>query len=340
MRRVNAAPRGAARGLVARPALILASLLAAAVITLASVSVDDQGQATSSGGYTWSLALWYLPVGVMGIWFVRRRYQTFQRPAFWTTLVLLLVFGCALDFFLAHSLFVFPNGAATLLPEAPALGAPVPLEEYLFYLGGFLFILLLYIWCDEDFLSRYNIPDYVQTWRETGRRRVTGFDPLSLVAAALMIGLAWGYKARMAPAPYRGGFPTYFAYLTAAGLTPAVGALTGTKRFINWRALTVVFLAVVAVSVIWEVTLAAPLGWWGYQPRRMLGIVVRAWRDLPLEAVLVWLFASFATVIIYEFVKVWQASGGRTPAFVPPAARATMQRLYYMSSEERGNADA
>ena len=140
----------------------------------------------------------------------------------------------------------------------------------------------------------------------------------------------------MEPAPYRGGFPAYFAYLTAAGLTPAIGLLRGTSRFINWRAFTVVFLAVVAISILWEVTLAAPLGWWGYQPPRMLGVIVPAWHDLPLEAALVWLAASFTTVILYEFVKVWQASGGKVPAFVPQAARAGVRRFYHVPSEESG----
>lgn len=320
----------AARRLVAMPVLVLGSLVAAAIVTLASVSLDDQGQMTSVGGYTWSLSLWFLPGGVIWAWFIRRRNQTIQRPAFWTTLVVLLVFGFALDFFLAHTFFVFPDRSATLLPPAPALGAPVPLEEYLFYLGGFLFILLLYVWCDEDFLSRYNVPDYQGAWKKSGRIRVIEFDPLSLAAGVLMIGLAWGYKSTIAPDPYRGGFPSYFAYLTAAGLTPAMGLIKGTKHFINWRAFTVVFLAVVAISIVWEVTLAAPLSWWGYQPHRMLGIVVRAWHDLPLEAVLVWLAASFTTVIIYEFIKIWQASGGRIPASVPPRVRAKIHRLYHL----------
>lgn len=315
------------------PVLVLASLLAAAIVTLATVRLDAQGGMTSAGGYTWSLTLWYLPAGVIWAWFIRRGNQTIQRPAFWTTLVILLVFGFALDFFLAHAFFVFPEGSATLLPAAPALGAPVPLEEYLFYLGGFLFILLLYVWCDEDFLSRYNVPDYGETWRRSGRKRVAEFDPLSLAAAVLMIALAWSYKATLAPDPYRGGFPWYFAYLAAAGLMPAMGLLKGTKQFINWRAFTVVFLAVVAVSILWEVTLAAPLGWWGYQPPRMLGIAVRAWHDLPVEAILVWLAASFTTVIVYEFVKVWQASGGKAPGFVPPAARSRIRRLYHLPPE-------
>lgn len=316
------------------PVLILLSLLVAATITLASVHLSDQGTMISTGGYTWSLTLWYLPAAVIWAWFARRRNQTLQRPAFRTTLVILLVFGFALDFFLAQAFFTFPAGSATLLPPAPALGAPVPLEEYLFYLGGFLFILLLYIWCDEDFLSRYNVPDYQATWKSTGRTRITEFDPLSLAAGVAMIGLAWAFKATLAPEPYRGGFPAYFAYLTAAGLLPAMGWLRGTKRFINWRAFTVVFLAVVAISILWEVTLAAPLGWWGYQPPRMLGLAVRAWHDLPVEAVLVWLAASFTTVIIYEFVKVWQASGGKTPAFVPRAARTRIRQLYQLPAEE------
>ena len=62
---MNHALRAAARRVVAMPVLVLASLLAAATVTLASVSLDTQGRMTSAGGYTWSLTLWYLPVAVI-----------------------------------------------------------------------------------------------------------------------------------------------------------------------------------------------------------------------------------------------------------------------------------
>jgi hypothetical protein len=41
----------------------------------------------------------------------------------------------------------------------------------------------------------------------------------------------------------------------------------------------------------------------------MMGIGIGAWSNLPLEAVCVWLAVTFATVITYEVMKVWQATG-------------------------------
>jgi hypothetical protein len=66
---------------------------------------------------------------------------------------------------------------------------------------------------------------------------------------------------------------------------------------------------VTLVSLLWEATLAIPYQWWGYQPRQMLGIFVDAWSGLPLEAVCVWIAVSYTTAIVFEIVKLWQASG-------------------------------
>jgi hypothetical protein len=41
----------------------------------------------------------------------------------------------------------------------------------------------------------------------------------------------------------------------------------------------------------------------------MLGIYVTAWFGLPVEEVVLWLAVTFATVVVYEIVKTWQASG-------------------------------
>ena len=43
----------------------------------------------------------------------------------------------------------------------------------------------------------------------------------------------------------------------------------------------------------------------------MLGVFIGAWSDLPIEAVLVWLAVTYGTVILFEAVKIWQASGRR-----------------------------
>ena len=44
---------------------------------------------------------------------------------------------------------VVPKPSATVGIRAPAIGGGVPVEEYLFYLMGFIAVLLMYIWLDE-----------------------------------------------------------------------------------------------------------------------------------------------------------------------------------------------
>jgi hypothetical protein len=41
----------------------------------------------------------------------------------------------------------------------------------------------------------------------------------------------------------------------------------------------------------------------------MMGVFIGAWSGLPVEAVLVWLAVTYGTVILFEAVKIWQASG-------------------------------
>ena len=78
---------------------------------------------------------------------------------------------------------------------------------------------------------------------------------------------------------------------------------------INWRALGMTMFFIMLLSMLWEATLALPYGWWNYQHHAMMGIFIGAWCDLPIEAVLVWLAVTYGTVIVFEAVKIWQASG-------------------------------
>jgi hypothetical protein len=57
--------------------------------------------------------------------------------------------------------------------------------------------------------------------------------------------------------------------------------------------------------------LALPYGWWGFQHRQMIGLFVGAWSDLPIEEVFVWIAVTYATTIVFEVLKIWQASGCR-----------------------------
>ena len=83
------------------------------------------------------------------------------------------------------------------------------------------------------------------------------------------------------------------------------------RRIINWRALSLTMFFILLVSMLWEATLALPYGWCNYQHRAMMGVFIGAWSGLPIEAVLVWLAVTYGTVILFEVVKIWQASGRR-----------------------------
>ena len=109
-----------------------------------------------------------------------------SRRAFGWTIGLLFPLGAILDFFLAQYFFVFPNESATLGIKAPALGHWVPIEEYAFYLTGFIVVVLFYIWLDEYWLAAYSVPE-----TDAGRitfDRLLRFHPTSLILAVVLIG--------------------------------------------------------------------------------------------------------------------------------------------------------
>jgi hypothetical protein len=46
--------------------------------------------------------------------------------------------------------------------------------------------------------------------------------------------------------------------------------------------------------------MAIPYQWWGYQHGQMLGFYINGFCGLPIEAPLLWLGITWATVILYE----------------------------------------
>jgi hypothetical protein len=104
-------------------------------------------------GYTWSLLLFIIPIVVIAFWFVPHEQITIPERAFWRTNGILAPLGFGLDFFFACRFFVFPKRQATLQINAPALGRPIPVEEYIFYFAGFVAVLLIYLWLDEFWLA-------------------------------------------------------------------------------------------------------------------------------------------------------------------------------------------
>ena len=297
---------------------MLAMLAIPAAVTLQTVSSPGTlqvGPNPSPYGSTWSLLLFIIPILVIGLWFLPSEGLEVPQRSFWRTIWILVPLGWLLDIIFAQWFFVYPNAQATLRILAPAFGHWVPVEEYVFYFTGFIAVLLLYVWLSEYWLAAYTVPDYPGEARSV--RRLLRFHPTSLVLAVALIGAAWIYKKYFAALPDRDGFPGYFTFLVAGALVPAMSFYPVARRFINWRAFSLTLFFMLLVSELWEATLALPYQWWGFQHRQMMGLFVGAWSGLPIEEVCVWIAVSYATVIVFEVVKVWQASGrGLKAAFL------------------------
>jgi len=290
---------------------IAAVLVVPAAIALRTVVHPAILQATSDNptplGYTWSLLLFIIPIAALGWWFACRPDLQFPRKAFWRTIAVLTPVGFLLDLLFGNAFFIFPNKAATLGCNIPALGGAIPIEEFVFYLTGFMLVLLSYIWCDEYWMAAYNVPDYAAAAK--GIPRIVRFHFASVVLGVVLIAAAISYRKFLSRAP--DGFPWYFIYLVCASLIPSAGFFYTARSFINWRAFSFTFFLLLLISLLWEVTLALPYGWWEYQPRALMGLHIGAWSGLPIEAVCVWLAVSFTTVITYEVIKIWKALGTR-----------------------------
>jgi hypothetical protein len=291
--------------------VMLAMIVVPAAITLHTVHSPVKLVPTSLDpsphGYTWSLLLFIVPILVIAFWFLPSEGLEIPQRAFWRTIAILVPLGFLLDCLFAQHFFVYPNPQATLGIHAWALGKPVPIEEYAFYFTGFVAILLLYVWLGEFWLAAYNVPDYPSEARNM--RRLLQFHPTSLVIAAVLIGAAVLYKKYFALPADRAGFPGYFTFLVAGALVPAVSFFPVARRLINWRAFSLTLFFMLLISLLWEVTLALPYGWWNFQRPQMIGLFIGPWDDLPIEEVCVWIAVTYATAIVFEVVKVWQASG-------------------------------
>jgi len=280
---------------------------------------DIVGVNPSPYGYSVSLLIFVVPILVIAFWLLLTEHLRVSKRAFWWTMAILFPLGAALDFFFAQFFFQFPNPRATMGISAPALGGPVPIEEYLFYLTGFLAVLLLYIWLDGYWLHAYSVPD--EDERRISFRRLLGLHPDSLILGAVLIGAAIVY--RKLAQPDTPGFPGYFMFLVLCSLLPSIALFRAVKATINWRALSLTLFIIVLISLLWEATLAAPYGWWSYRDSAMVGVYIRAWDNLPIEAVFVWIAVTYMTVLVFEAIRCWQASGKRARhAFFGGGAKA------------------
>lgn len=290
---------------------MLAMIVVPSALTLHTVSLSALNPAVATApaasphGYTISLLLFIVPILVIAFWFLPQEQIRISKKSFLWTIGLLFPIGAMLDFFFARYFFIFPNPSATIGIKAPALGAPVPVEEYLFYLSGFLCVLLLYIWLDEYWLTAYSVEGASDQRQQF--RRLLKFHPESMVLAVVLVAGAILFKKYLSGSP--AGFPGYFLFLALAALVPSAALLPSARPVINWRAFSLAAFFVLLVSLLWEVTLAIPYGWWNFRAEQMLGVRITAWGELPIEEVCLWMAVTYATVIVYETVKCWQSSG-------------------------------
>ncbi|WP_455202458.1 hypothetical protein [Kaarinaea lacus] len=255
-------------------------------------------------GYTISLSLFLFPMLALIFWMYRYKNLSFQKKAFWYTIALLTPTGIVLDILFGNAFFTFGNHNAVLGITFPAVGGPLPVEELVFYVSGFMTVLLLYLWGDEYWFEKYNVPDYVSQSQEISK--VLQFHWPSVIVGLTLILLSVIVKKWFSQSSE--GFPWYFTYLTVVALIPSMGLYRTVRPFINWRAFSFTFFIIVLISLIWETTLALPYQWWGFQDRAMMGIFISAWHKLPIEEIVVWFSVSYATVIIYETMKIWLSS--------------------------------
>jgi len=255
-----------------------------------------------------SLVFWIVPIAALLPRFLGLTHagSRRRRALGWATAQLVIV-GILLDFVFGHKILVFDTRPGAYVALLPAVGMRIPLEEVLFYLLGPPAILLVYFWCDEFWLSAYNHQDRRLTMSRDHPLLKISWRMVSIGVAVV----AGGVVFKVWRTGGREWLPYYFTYLVAVGFVPAAYAYEATKQLVNWRALSLTVLYVLATSIIWEVTLAFPRFWWGYQPSVLLGAFVLPWtivpeRPFPIEAALVWLAAPFSSVFTYELIKAYQ----------------------------------
>ena len=278
--------------------LNLGWLLVLVVTVGVPLALDAVGRLT----YFTSLALWGIPI--LYLWPV---FSTItaegtgrRRRALRWSAGTIVGLGVVLDFLLGFLTLRFPGcsapaGEGPYLWCLPAVGGRIPIEELLFYAMGPVAMVLVYACADELWLSRYNPKEDLLDLTLIQPSRSLMMAAAGVAVAALVI---WRVN---------GHFPTYFAFLSAGALLPAMFLYRAIGSLANWPAFAVTTLYVIITSLIWEVTLAIPRQWWGYEPSGMIGLTITAWSRgdaiFPVEAAVVWLFAPLSTILIYEFAK-------------------------------------
>lgn len=240
--------------------------------------------------------------------------------------------GIVLDFVLGSWVLRFDElhpGSYLFWITAPALRINIPIEELFFYTMSPIAILLVYAWADEYWITLYSARRARAAIKANDP--LIQFSPISLVAGVAVLAATVVVHRRLQPeTPF---LPIYVTFLIVGGLAPAVVLYRTIARFVNWRAFGATTLYLLVTSIIWEGGLAIPRHWWGYQTRAMIGVWADPWTidptwPLPIEAVLVWLAAPFACVLLYEAVRfIYYRRNPTKPTFEHPSLVAARAEL-------------
>lgn len=256
--------------------------------------------------YRLSLVFWLVPIVFLIFRFVSIADKNGRRRrAMAITVAYVVVFGCALDFILGAAILRFDSADKYIKVFYTGAKDFVPIEEVLFYVLGAIAILLTYFWADEFWLSHYNVRRREALIPKSGR--IIDFSPqtLATIAAFFVTGVV---VASVRWQQFK--VPLYYTFLLAVAVGPAVLLYRSMKEFVNWRAFSLTTLWVLLTACIWEVTLALPKKWWGYQDDAMMNFYIDNWTfgewRFPLEALLVWFIVTFTSVLVYEAVKAYQ----------------------------------
>jgi hypothetical protein len=248
--------------------------------------------------YTVSLLIWIVPIMWLSFFFIRKRILSPEKIfALAITVAALALVGIVLDLLFARIFFLFPDPRMV----CGIAIRKIPIEEFVFYITGFWFVIFLYVFGDEWFLKKYNKPDEVYARYRARLKRRIFLHRKSVIWAVVL--LAGGVAVKRFINPQGGLLPGYFIFLTLSAYVPTIMFFRVTHAFVNWRAFLFCLIVTVLVSLVWEATLALPRGYWNYQHGAMLGIFIGVWNDLPIEAITVWIVCTLV-ILVYEFVKI------------------------------------
>ncbi len=118
-------------------------------------------------------------------WWQRNYFATSKTESGKVSFLILVPLGFLLDLIFGNLFFIFPNEYARTGIEIPAIGGGMPIEEFIFYISGFIYVLLAYLWSSEYWFKAYSVFDHLIKAKQVDR--IIRFDPRSVVLGAILI---------------------------------------------------------------------------------------------------------------------------------------------------------